>query len=190
MAYWLFKSEPESYSIDDLIRDGTTPWSGVRNYQARNLMREMRVGERGFFYHSSTKPPGIVGIVRIVREAYPDRTAVDATSAYFDPKATDEKPIWENVDVTCERAFARLISLAELRGRPELAGMTLLARGSRLSVQPVAAEQYAAILRLAEEPSEERAHVAREKRPFESVRHDGRDEKRADDREHVGERLR
>jgi len=153
VAYWLFKSEPESYAIDDLARDGVTPWSGVRNFQARNLMRAMRLGDRGFFYHSSTKPTGVVGLVRVVREAYPDATARDPAGPYFDPRATAEKPIWEQVDIAFERAFARCVSLAELRGRPQLAGMMLLARGSRLSVQPVAAEHFDRIVALAEEPA-------------------------------------
>lgn len=151
MACWLFKSEPESYSLDDLERDGTTPWSGVRNYQARNLMREMRVGDRGFFYHSSTKPPGIVGLVRVVRVAYPDATARDPASPYFDPKASAEHPIWEHVDVAFDGRLPRMLPLDELRNRPELLGLPLLARGSRLSVQRVPEEHFRALLALARE---------------------------------------
>ena len=146
--YWLFKSEPQSYSIDDLRRDRTTPWSGVRNYQARNFMQSMSVGDEGFFYHSSCAVPGIVGICRVVRAAYPDATAFDPRSEYFDPKSSPEKPRWINVDVACVRAFSEVLPLPLLRELPALAAMPLLQRGQRLSVQPVRANEWRAIIKL------------------------------------------
>lgn len=139
MRYWLMKSEPDDVSIDDLARrpDATVPWYGVRNYQARNLMRDqMSVGDAVFFYHSSCPQPGIAGIARVVSPAYPDATQFDAASPYFDPKATRESPRWLNVDVRFVRK-TRLVALAELRARPELANMRVLARANRLSITPV-----------------------------------------------------
>ncbi|NNM99675.1 MAG: EVE domain-containing protein [Candidatus Eremiobacteraeota bacterium] len=146
--YWLFKSEPQSYSIEDLQRDRTTPWSGVRNYQARNLMQAMSIGDEGFFYHSSCAVPGIVGICRVVRAAYPDATAFDPRSEYFDPKSSPEKPRWLNVDVAFVRAFDEVLPLTLLREIPALAAMPLLQRGQRLSVQPVRTNEWRAILKL------------------------------------------
>ena len=138
MQYWLFKSEPDSFGIDRLERDGRTEWSGVRNYQARNFMKEMRKGDLGFFYHSSTKIPAIVGIVKVTREAYPDFTARERGGPYFDPKSTEANPIWEMVDVAFERRLPREVTLVELRANPMLVPtMVLLKKGSRLSVQPV-----------------------------------------------------
>lgn len=151
---WLFKSEPDSYGFDRLEREKRTPWSGVRNFQARNLMKSMHVGDLGFFYHSSTKIPGIVGVVRVVREAYPDFTARERGGDYFDPKATEEKPIWEMVDVEYVEPLPRIVTLAELRTNAELAPtMVLLRRGSRLSVQPVHPREWDIITKLAAEPS-------------------------------------
>jgi predicted RNA-binding protein with PUA-like domain len=145
--YWLFKSEPQTYGFDRLEREGRTEWSGVRNFQARNTMLEMRVGDFGFFYHSSTKEPGIAGIVKVVREAYPDFTARDPSSPYYYPSATEANPIWQMVDVAYERALPRFVSLAELRRDAALAPtMVLLRRGSRLSVQPVHAREWKIIL--------------------------------------------
>ncbi|GAC1555615.1 MAG: EVE domain-containing protein [Vulcanimicrobiaceae bacterium] len=153
-VHWLWKSEPDSYGFDRLEREGRTEWSGVRNFQARNIMKEMRVGDLGFFYHSSTKEPGIAGIARVVREAYPDFTARDPASPYFDRRATADKPIWEMVDVAFERRLPRFVSLAELRKVPDLdATMVLLRRGSRLSVQPVSAREWGIVLELAERPA-------------------------------------
>jgi predicted RNA-binding protein with PUA-like domain len=151
--HWLFKTEPETYSWERLRREGKTEWSGVRSFQARNNMLEMRVGDLGFFYHSSTKVPGIAGIVRVVREAYPDFTAWHRGGDYYDPRSSEKKPMWQMVDVAYEREMPRFVSLAELRTRPELAYMVLLRKGSRLSVQPVTAEEWAAVLRIADEPS-------------------------------------
>lgn len=139
MRYWLMKSEPDDVSIDDLAARPaqTVPWYGVRNYQARNLMRDqMQVGDLVFFYHSSCPEPGIAGIARVVANAYPDETQFDPASPYFDPKATRETPRWLNVDVQFVRK-TRLVALAELRAAPELAGMRVLARGNRLSITPV-----------------------------------------------------
>lgn len=151
MHYWLFKSEPDCFSWQNLVEapGQTTSWDGVRNYQARNFMKAMRVGDPGFFYHSG-KDPAIVGIVRVVREAYADHTALDPENSHFDPRATPEKPIWEMVDVRLERALPRPLRRRELTTFPELAGMELLRRGSRLSVQPVGPEAFAFICALAE----------------------------------------
>ncbi len=151
MGYWLMKSEPDVFSIDDLAkrRKQTEPWTGVRNYQARNFMRDdMRVGDLAFFYHSSCPEPGIAGIVRISRAAYPDATQFDPDSEYHDPKATRDAPRWFNVDVTLVKK-TRLISLQELRGKPALAQMQLLRRGNRLSITPLSPAEWAAVERLA-----------------------------------------
>lgn len=151
--YWLFKSEPDAYGFDQLERDGRTPWSGVRNFQARNLMKTMTIGDLGFFYHSSTKIPGIVGVVRVVREAYPDFTARDPQSPYYDGRATEAKPIWEMVDVAYESPLPRFVSLHELRTNAALAAtMVLLRKGSRLSVQPVAKREWGIVMAIAERP--------------------------------------
>jgi predicted RNA-binding protein with PUA-like domain len=152
MKYWLFKSEPDVYGFDRLKRERITPWSGVRNFQARNLMREMQAGDLGFFYHSSTAVPGIAGICRVVREAYADASQFERDGEYEDKRATPARPIWENVDVAYEGELARFVPLAELRANPWLAGMALLRKGQRLSVQPVSREEWAIILRMAESP--------------------------------------
>ena len=153
MNYWLVKTEPDSYSIDDLERekDQTTFWNGVRNYQARNFMRDqMQLGDRVLFYHSSANPPAVVGVARVVREAYPDHTQFDADSHYYDPKATTDAPRWFMVDLKLEQKFDRPLPLAELRQVKALKGMELLRQGSRLSVQPVRAKEFETILKLAE----------------------------------------
>ena len=150
MNYWLMKSEPDELSIDDLVRlpRKTTPWFGVRNYQARNYMRDgMAIGDLAIFYHSSCPEPGIAGIVEISKKAYADASQFDAKSPYFDPKATREDPRWLNVDVTF-REKTRLISLDELRSVPALAGMIVLKRGNRLSITPVTSAEWKAILKL------------------------------------------
>lgn len=148
--HWLFKSEPETYGFDRLEREGRTEWSGVRNFQARNYMKEMRLGDLGFFYHSNTKEPGIAGIVKVVREAYPDFTARDRGSPYFDPKASEAKPLWEMVDAAFERRLPNFVSLAAMRANPLLVAMVLLKKGSRLSVQPVHPREWNIILAMAE----------------------------------------
>ncbi len=151
MRFWLMKSEPDSYSIDDLAADGTTHWDGVRNYQARNLLRdEVGVGDQVLFYHSRLRPPGVVGLAEVVEAAYPDHTAWDPDSGYFDPKSTPEAPRWFMVDIAFRRKFDRLISIDELKEHPQLAGMVLLHR-SRLSVQPVTPAEFRFILELAGE---------------------------------------
>jgi predicted RNA-binding protein with PUA-like domain len=149
MRHWLFKSEPDAFSIQDLERDGRTEWSGVRNYQARNLMREMRVGDLGFFYHSNATPPGVVGICEVVAEAHPDSTQFDPKSEYYDRTSKRAEPKWWCVDVGFVRAFPRMVSLEELRGIPDLAYMPLLRRGQRLSVQPVSPDEWKTIVALA-----------------------------------------
>ncbi|RRN54585.1 EVE domain-containing protein [Pseudoxanthomonas sp. SGNA-20] len=149
--YWLMKSEPDAFSIDDLERVGTEPWNGVRNYQARNFMRDgMKVGDGVLFYHSNTKVPGIVGIARVASEAYPDETQFDPKSDYYDPKATREQPRWYLVDVAFERKLARTIPLDEIKQHADQLGegFPLVARGNRLSVFPVTAAQWKLLLAL------------------------------------------
>lgn len=144
MRYWLMKSEPDEVSIDDLatMPGKTIAWFGVRNYQARNFMRDqMQVGDLAFFYHSSCPEPGIAGIVRVSKAAYPDASQFDRKSPYFDSKATRAAPRWFNVEVTLV-AKARLVSLAELRAQGELTEMRLLQRGNRLSITPVAVSEW------------------------------------------------
>lgn len=143
--YWLFKSEPNSFGIDDLAQCKlqTEPWDGVRNYQARNFMKdEMQVGDLGFFYHSSCKVPAIVGIVEIVKPAYPDFTAFDVKSKYFCSKSTDCNPIWYMVDVKLKEIFTTPISLATLKQQPEIKDMKILQKGNRLSITPVTSQQW------------------------------------------------
>jgi predicted RNA-binding protein with PUA-like domain len=143
------KGEPDECSIDDLARlpNQTVPWTGVRNYQARNFMREMRLGERAFFYHSSCPEPGIAGIVQVSRLAYPDATQFDQQSKYFDAKSKHESPRWEHVDVQLVRKLP-LIHLAKLRETPSLADLTILQRGNRLSITPVNPAHWDQVLRL------------------------------------------
>lgn len=139
MRYWLMKTEPSDASIDDVLAmpNQSVAWYGVRNYQARNFMRDqMRVGDKAFFYHSNCAEPGIVGMAEVVKLAYPDATQYDPQSKYFDPKATPENPRWLNVDVRVTHK-TRLLGLAELRARPELANLRILQRGNRLSITPV-----------------------------------------------------
>ncbi len=146
--HWLVKSEPGSYSIEDLRRDGSTCWDGVRNYQARNFMRDdMRPGDPVLFYHSNSEPTGVAGVARVSRAAYPDPTARDPESPYFDPKAGDEDPRWHMVDVEFVEAFPRVVPLDVLRGTPGLEKMPLVNK-SRLSVQPVTPEEFETIVAL------------------------------------------
>ena len=148
MRYWLFKSEPSSYGIDDLARDRVTAWSGVRNYQARNFMRdEMRTGDRALFYHSSCDEPGIAGIVEVCKPAYSDETQFDRTSRYYDAGATRDEPRWFNVDVKFVEK-TRVVGPAELRGKKALRKMQVLQRGNRLSVTPVTAAEWGAVTRM------------------------------------------
>jgi predicted RNA-binding protein with PUA-like domain len=143
--YWLMKSEPEVYSIDDLERDRKCTWEGVRNYQARNHLRAMKVGDLAFFHHSSATPPGIAGIARVSREAYPDPSQFDAKSDYYDAKSKADDPRWSMVELEFVRKLDRLLPMDELRAIPELRDMALLQRGQRLSVQPVTAAEWRVI---------------------------------------------
>ena len=150
---WLMKSEPDVYGYDDLERDGRTPWDGIRNYQARNFMRdEMKVGDRVLFYHSNTQPPGVVGVAEVVSEPYPDPTQFDPTSRYHDPKATPEAPRWMLVDVAPRRRLQRLVTLAEMKADPALADLPLVRRGNRLSIMPVGEAEVERIVALSATP--------------------------------------
>lgn len=150
--YWLVKSEPSSFSWNDLWNapGRTTHWDGVRNYQARNLLREMKKGDLVFFYHSSAEPTAIVGIAEVVREAYPDATAFDPGDDHFDPGSKRDNPAWFAVDLKARMALPGLVTLSELRGTPGLENMTLLKKGSRLSVQPVSPNEWKIIRKMAE----------------------------------------
>jgi predicted RNA-binding protein with PUA-like domain len=146
MRYWLMKSEPSEFGIDDLVRVGSVPWFGVRNYQARNFMRDqMRVGDGVLFYHSTCAEPGIAGLARVGTPAYPDATQFDPGGKYHDPKAAPDKPRWFNVDVHLVKK-TRLMPLAEIRGYPELARMRILQRGNRLSITPVDPDEWAFVV--------------------------------------------
>jgi len=146
MPYWLMKSEPDEFSITDLQKHASARWDGVRNYQARNFLREMAEGDEFFFYHSSCAVPGIAGIGRIIRAAHPDPTALDQKSPYFDAKADETRNPWSAVDVEFTRAFARILTLPQLKANPSLEQMPLTRKGNRLSVMPVTEEEWAAIL--------------------------------------------
>jgi predicted RNA-binding protein with PUA-like domain len=154
MRHWLMKSEPSECSIDDLAAAPmqTVPWVGVRNYQARNFMRdEMRAGDGVLFYHSSCPEPGIVGLAEVASKAYPDATQFDPKSHYFDPKSQADAPRWQHVDVKLVRK-TRLLSLAEMRATPALATMRVLERGNRLSITPVGADEWRSVLALLKKP--------------------------------------
>ena len=150
MRYWLLKSEPDVFSFDHLKKRArkTEPWNGVRNYQARNYMREMSAGDLGFFYHSSCEEPGIAGVVRISKEAYPDHTQFDPASEYFDKGSKQEDPRWSMVDVTWHADFPTFVSLAIMRDDPALAEMIILKKGTRLSVTPVEAADFKRVCKL------------------------------------------
>ncbi|ALG68629.1 EVE domain-containing protein [Beggiatoa leptomitoformis] len=143
MAYWLMKSEPTAFSIDDLERLTVSGWDGVRNYQARNMLRDqMQVGDLAFFYHSNSKPAGIVGVMRVVKAGYPDDTALDASNPHYDPSSTPDNPRWYQVDVAFVQKFPRLLSLAMLKQHVLLQEMQVLRKGNRLSITPVAADEW------------------------------------------------
>ena len=146
--YWLFKSEPDTYGFDRLHKERTTPWSGVRNFQARNNMMEMTLGDLGFFYHSSIAEPAAVGICKVVRTAYPDFTAFEKGGEYYDPRSTPDKPKWMMVDVEYVEPLAHPVTLAQMRAEPRLVGMPLLRRGQRLSVQPVTPAEWKIVIEL------------------------------------------
>jgi predicted RNA-binding protein with PUA-like domain len=148
---WLVKSEPESFSFDDLLRAPrrTTGWDGVRNYQARNFLRDgLRKGDQVLFYHSNAKPPAVVGLCEVTREAYPDPSQFDPASAYFDPASKADDPRWLMVDLRAIQAFVEPVGLSALRANPHLAGLPLLQRGQRLSVMPIAGAHFREILRM------------------------------------------
>lgn len=149
MNYWLMKTEPDEYSIDDLMRDKKEAWTGVRNFQARNYMRdEMKIGDLVLFYHSSVHPPGIAGIARVCTSPYPDPTAFDLRSPYFDPKSKKEKPTWFLIEIEFVKKLSHFIPLDRLKNIPELQEMRLLQKGNRLSVMPVEKKHIAVIERL------------------------------------------
>lgn len=147
MGYWLMKSEPNDYSIDDLARDKMEPWDGIRNYQARNMIRDdMKIGDKAFFYHSSCKVPSVVGVMTIASEAYPDPTQFDPKSGHYDEKSKEEDPRWVLVDVAFERKTKRPITLTELKEHTGLADFRLTQRGNRLSIFPVSEEHWNLVL--------------------------------------------
>ena len=148
MKYWLMKSEPHVYSWEDLVNDGKTHWDGVRNYQARNIMRDdMKIGDKVLYYHSNCKPPHVAGIAEICKEGYPDFTAFDSNSKYFDPKSDIDNPRWIMVDIEAVQEMEK-VSLVDIKANPALDDMPLVQRGQRLSVQPVSKEQYEEICRM------------------------------------------
>ena len=150
MRWWLMKSEPEVYSIDRLRAEGRTSWEGVRNYQARNFLRDdMKIGDGVLFYHSNASPPGVAGIARISREAWPDPHAFDPKSDYYDPKSKPEAPAWLTVEVEFVAKLPRLVSLEELKADPALDGMLVIRKGQRLSVQPVSEVHAQRVIELA-----------------------------------------
>ncbi|MEZ5228944.1 MAG: EVE domain-containing protein [Acidimicrobiales bacterium] len=154
IRHWLVKSEPDAFSIDDLAAAGTEPWDGIRNYQARNMMRDdMAVGDRVLFYHSNAKPPGVVGLAEVASEPYPDPTAFDPDSKYYDPTSDPDDPRWILVDMRYVAHLPRLVPLDELKQKKSLVGMPLLAKGQRLSVMPVEKKHYDAIVALASKPA-------------------------------------
>ncbi|MEN8191459.1 MAG: EVE domain-containing protein [Bacteroidota bacterium] len=149
--YWLVKSEPTAYSIDDLVKDKKTHWDGVRNYQARNFMRdEMKKGDQVLFYHSNAEPTAVVGVCEVVKEGYPDFTAFDPDEKHFDPKSKSDNPTWIMVDIKLIKKFERAVTLKEIKENPKLSNMRLVQRGNRLSVMPVEKKEFDIILRLSE----------------------------------------
>jgi predicted RNA-binding protein with PUA-like domain len=151
MQYWLMKTEPNVFSIDDLKKVKKEPWDGVRNYQARNFMRDdMKVGDKVLFYHSNCDVPGVVGLAEVSKEAFPDHTAFDKKSKYFDPKSDPENPRWMMVEVKYQKKFKRTVSLQEMKEIKKLEDMRLLQRGNRLSIMPVKKTEYDHIVKLGE----------------------------------------
>jgi len=166
-SYWLVKTEPDCFSIQDLAAcpKHTTAWSGVRNYQARNFMRDMQVGDRVLFYHSSAAPPAVAGTAEVARAAYPDSTAWDPKDDHFDAKASPDNPIWLMVDIRLDEIFAESVPIARLRDEPALLGMELLRTGSRLSVQPVRPHEFEIVMQLASGPSAAKSATATKPKP-------------------------
>ena len=148
VRYWLMKSEPHVYPFSQLVEDGSTHWDGVRNYQARNMMRdELKLGDMVLFYHSNKKPPHVAGIARVSREGYPDHTSWDPESKYYDEKSSPENPRWIMVDIEAVQEIEK-VSLVDIKANPALDGMPLVQKGQRLSVQPVSKEQFEEICRM------------------------------------------
>ena len=161
-GYWLMKTEPDTFGIHDLARVGTEPWTGVRNYTARNWMRdEMKEGDLVLFYHSSCEPPGVAGLARIARTGVVDETQFEPSSPYYDPGAKREAPRWICVEVAYIETLPRMVALEELRGNPRLADMLVLKRGMRLSVQPVTQKDYDTIVAMAQKPAKVAKPAAR-----------------------------
>ncbi len=149
MNYWLMKSEPSVYSIDDLQRDKKWYWDGVRNYQVRNMLRDqMKIGDLAFFYHSNANPTGIAGMIEIASEAYPDHTAFDPKHRYYDPKSDPNNPRWWMVDVKFKQKFSHVMTLAELREHPQLKDLLILRKGNRLSITPLTKVEWQTILKI------------------------------------------
>ena len=149
MTNWLMKSEPDAYGIDDLERDRREPWDGIRNYQARNMMRDdMQIGDKVFFYHSNCKDIGVVGVMKVASKPYPDPTQFDPESNYYDPKSNPDEPRWCLVDVQFVKKLSRTISLAEIKAHPGLDDMILVRKGNRLSIMPVSEDHWNLILGL------------------------------------------
>ncbi|MFA6596581.1 MAG: EVE domain-containing protein [Ignavibacteriaceae bacterium] len=145
--YWLFKSEPDAYSIDDLAKDKKTFWDGVRNYQARNFLRdEIKTGDQVLFYHSNVEPTGVFGVCEVVKDGYPDQTAFDPESNHFDPKSNLQNPAWFMVDIKFVKKFSKPVTLDEIKSNTKLQNMKLLQRGNRLSIQPVTKEEFNTIV--------------------------------------------
>lgn len=156
MRYWLFKSEPNTFSIDDLSKlpQQTDHWEGIRNFQVRNLLRSViKKGDQAFFYHSSCNPPGIVGVIEVVKEGYPDLSAFDKSSPYYDPKSSVDNPRWYRVDVKLIKKFPRLVALEELKRHPKLSNMQVTRKGNRLSITAVTPEEWVIILNRAKSVS-------------------------------------
>ncbi len=149
MKHWLIKSEPDVFSISDLKKVKQEPWSGVRNYQARNFMwRDMRIGDLALFYHSNATPPGVVGVAKVASEPYPDPTQWDPASEYFDEKSTEAKPRWWLVDFAFVKEFSQMVTLEALRQEPKLEGMVVLQKGTRLSITPVVKKHFDLVVKL------------------------------------------
>jgi predicted RNA-binding protein with PUA-like domain len=150
MAFWLLKSEPDTFGLDDLERMGTSPWDGVRNYQARNHIKAMKKGDGVLFYHSRSEPPGVAGLARVCSKPYPDPTQFDSTSKYYDPGSKPDEPRWWLVDVEFVERFPRLVTLHELKARKGLQDMVVTRKGNRLSVSPVSAAEWRIVKKMAQ----------------------------------------
>jgi predicted RNA-binding protein with PUA-like domain len=161
MKYWLMKCEPSAFSIDDLERDGLTSWEGVRNFQARNFLREMKAGDKVLFYASNADPSGVSGLAVVAREGYPDKFATQKGHPYFDPRATREDAIWTMVDIRFAAKFPQVVSLETLKSAPGLENMVVTRKGSRLSIQPVTREEYEIVVKLGRKPAGARTGTAK-----------------------------